>query len=271
MLLNDLQWTLLVFAPILIYWCENPGYITASTDTVWCVSYIFKYISDLAILAIHYLVHLRNMFLRMVRFTMQTTLSLSSVFLYILFFMMSLVSYIFVCFLVLFTPFVSISLFAFPSFVLSFSFSSTFCLVGHLLLILLLFQCLFQFIYFFHLDFFFVLTLLMSIPNSPDIIIFWQKVMTQLFLFFYCLFIDCSVFLSSLLFWMLWYINIAYCILPDMARFHQQPYIWCCYWELKYPLQNFSLFSVKFFNLLFRDLCPCFQAISECCLQECLK
>lgn len=120
MLLNDLQWTLLVFAPILIYWCENPGYITASTDTVWCVSYIFKYISDLAILAIHYLVHLRNMFLRMVRFTMQTTLSLSSVFLYILFFMMSLVSYIFVCFLVLFTPFVSISLFAFPSFVLSF-------------------------------------------------------------------------------------------------------------------------------------------------------
>ena len=114
MLLNDLQWTLLVFAPILIYWCENPGYITASTDTVWCVSYIFKYISDLAILAIHYLVHLRNMFLRMVRFTMQTTLSLSSVFLYILFFMMSLVSYIFVCFLVLFTPFVSISLFAFP-------------------------------------------------------------------------------------------------------------------------------------------------------------
>ena len=157
------------------------------------------------------------------------------------------------------------------SFCLSFSFSSTFCLVDHLLLILLLFQCLFQFIYFFHLDFFFVLTLLMSIPNSPDIIIFWQKVMTQLFLFFYCLFIDCSVFLSSLLFWILWYINIAYCILPDMARFHQQPYIWCCYWELKYPPQKFSLFSFKFFNFLFRDVCPCLEAISECCLQECLK
>lgn len=270
MLLNDLQWTLLVFAPILIYWCENPGYITASTDTVWCVSYIFKYISDLAILAIHYLVHLRNMFLRMVRFTMQTTLSLSSVFLYILFFMMSLVSYIFVCFLVLFTPFVSISLFAFPSFVLSFSFSSTFCLVGHLLLILLLFQCLFQFIYFFHLDVFFVLTLI-SIPNSSDIIIFWQKVMTQLFFFIIvCLLIVlcfcphyCSGYCGTLI------LHTAFYLI--CARFHQQPYIWCCYWELKYPLQNFSLFSVKFFNLLFRDLCPCFQAISECCLQECLK
>ena len=218
MLFNDLQWTLLVFAPILIYWCENPGYMTASTDTVWCVSHIFKYISDLAILAIHYLVHLRNIFLRMVRFTMQTTLSLSSVFLYILFFY-DVLSIIYFCVL--------------SGAIHSFCFHLSFCLsffrpfLFFLFYILscwpsfplLLFQCLFQFIYFFHLDFFFVLTLLISIPNSSDIVIFWQKVMTQLFFFYYCLFIDCSVFLSSLLFWILWYINIAYCTLPDMSSF----------------------------------------------------